>query len=119
MSELSYRHDPGGDTTVDEEQQPSSPPIETESLLPPSSTLLPAPPPRVASTSNEIGSSLPAASRDGSTHTPADPETWKIHYTKPPGSSSICIGPLSWDDLDRQLGLGEDTVRNDSFSLIF
>ena len=54
-----------------------------------------------------------------SSSTKNSPDFMAIHFKKPPGSASICEGPISWDKLQRSLHLQDDAVRARVFVLSF
>lgn len=52
--------------------------------------------------------------------TETDLDVWKLHYNKPPVTSSKpLVGALSWRDLQHRLKLNEETVRNEWLAAIF
>ncbi|KAF8913721.1 hypothetical protein CPB84DRAFT_1819771 [Gymnopilus junonius] len=51
-------------------------------------------------------------SPSGSSTVRTSPETWNIHFKKPPGSSILQEGPIDWARLQYSLRLDEDTMNS-------
>jgi hypothetical protein len=42
--------------------------------------------------------------------TRSSPDTWRIHFKKPPGSSVVLEGPITWERLESSLKLDDEKV---------
>ena len=42
--------------------------------------------------------------------TRSSPDTWRIHFKKPPGSSVVLVGPITWERLESSLKLDDEKV---------
>ncbi|KIM91101.1 hypothetical protein PILCRDRAFT_164183 [Piloderma croceum F 1598] len=51
-----------------------------------------------------------AAETGGTSSTSSEQAQWKLHYSRPPLSSVITCGPMSWTDLARRLSLDDEMI---------
>jgi hypothetical protein len=64
-------------------------------------------------------SSAGAATETGGTSSTSSEQTqWKLHYSRPPLSSVITCGPMSWTNLARRLSLDDEIVSGIVFPLL-
>jgi len=85
------------------------------SLSPPPSSPAPSRSGGWSFTSPSIGMSSPQTQQRLTSARPSpksSPETLQIHFTKPPGSSTLKEGPIEWHALERTLHMDQDLVRD-------
>lgn len=63
-----------------------------------------------SSLSSESSRLLVSQQRRSPASTKSSPDTWRIHFKKPPGSSVMLEGPIPWKKLESSLGLDDDKV---------
>ncbi|KAJ3518057.1 hypothetical protein NLJ89_g88 [Agrocybe chaxingu] len=95
-------HSPSRDINTPEPSQRSYPVSPSQNV--PMNTPLPSGSAGTSVTSIQLSPQRPSPR--------GSPEAMYIHFKKPPGSSALCAGPLSWEELESSLKLDEDTMNS-------